>query len=496
LAAVVWIGAAGLIGCTTTEPVARVPALTVVADRSEDMRSRVLAVSEARAEAGDDAEMLGATQRVFRDIAWTQGEPPRLRVAVLHSMMNDPDAGVVREARETAKLLLPREQAREVVAYLSGVAADRGWDEFVPALIRSYARSMAGVDDAQRWERVAITRLAPGKPVEQTVFEVFLRPPAMASTYGIDWEQRCRADAWDLLARIDQDGATRMKLMAQAGDGAQGTSGDEAVALIRRCVRELHAIPLTGEELRWVTSLAEGADVKNARWWAEAASAIAGLTDKGPLSVRHAEAIRWASQAQPAWLLASREDLLGELRGLLKGKDHNARSAEAREYRVADSLSAWESKLRWGDVLTMLVVLRALPDVGPVLAAQAQMDRKDTSTEYGGVLTQREGVSEKVWVATLYPPRPGQRQGDQRFIASDDMVKASDRALAHYHFHAQRVRNSEYAGPSPGDLAYAARSGRACLVLTSIGDGVLGVDYYQPDGVVVDLGSMAVGFQP
>lgn len=95
--------------------------------------------------------------------------------------------------------------------------------------------------------------------------------------------------------------------------------------------------------------------------------------------------------------------------------------------------------------------------------------------------------------AVLYAPRPGQRMGDERFVASDDMLAASDCAIAHYHFHAQRVRNKEYAGPSGGDLQYAARYGRSCLVLTSVGEGVLGVDYYQPNGVVIDLGEIRAG---
>jgi hypothetical protein len=120
------------------------------------------------------------------------------------------------------------------------------------------------------------------------------------------------------------------------------------------------------------------------------------------------------------------------------------------------------------------------------------MDRRDTTTEYGGMLAAR-GLDQEWAVPTLFPPRPGQREGDNKFIASDDMIRSSDRSLAHYHFHAQEERNAAYAGPSPGDLIYAARQGRNCLVLTSLGEGEMGVDYYQPDGIVVDLGRIRVG---
>jgi hypothetical protein len=40
------------------------------------------------------------------------------------------------------------------------------------------------------------------------------------------------------------------------------------------------------------------------------------------------------------------------------------------------------------------------------------------------------------------------------------------------------------------DLAYAARQGRSCLVLTSVSSRAINVDYYQPDGVVIDLGTI------
>ena len=70
------------------------------------------------------------------------------------------------------------------------------------------------------------------------------------------------------------------------------------------------------------------------------------------------------------------------------------------------------------------------------------------------------------------------------------MIEQGDRSLAHYHFHAQEPRNSSYAGPSPADLAYAARLGRTCLVFTSVGSDTLNADLYQPDGVVLDLGEL------
>ena len=38
------------------------------------------------------------------------------------------------------------------------------------------------------------------------------------------------------------------------------------------------------------------------------------------------------------------------------------------------------------------------------------------------------------------------------------------------------------------DVQYAARSGRTCLVITTVGKQRLNFDVYTPDGVVIDLG--------
>lgn len=487
----VWAGCAS--GCSSGAPTTSGSPLTDVMNRELDVPTRVASVEPARSLAGVDPVAVAATQKSFRDIAWAAKEHPALRKQVLASMLNDPDAEVAAAARETVKLLLPRETSREVVVYLSQTAGERGWTDFVPPLIRSLSRPLAGVEEAERAERKAIEALSPGKTVEEVVFGVFLDPPDLAPTYGMDWALRFRADAWDLLARLDASGAMRTRLLA----GASG--GDATVATIRRCVADLRAMPITGDELKWVTSLQSAEAKKNAAWWGEAASAIARGEAMGPLGVRHAEAIRWASRHQPSWQRASREELVGVLRGRLKGRLVHQRRIESPEARVTETLDEWGDRLRWGDLIALLVIDEAVrqPGVADALVAQAGMDRRDETTEYGGAMifaevAERapEGLAGDRVLAVLFPPRPGQRQGDQKFIASEDMIRASDRAVAHYHFHAQEERNQAYAGPSTGDLVYAARSGRTCVVFTSIGERELAVDVYQPDGIVIDLGSI------
>lgn len=464
--------------------------LADVRNAEAGLKFRISQVDPARARAGSDPALLNATVRTFKDIAWSPAESREMRMAVITSLLNDPDPKVVEDARGMARLMLPREQDRAVVVLLSKTAAERGWTDFIPSLIRSYSRVIAGVEDKTRAESLALTDLSGGRPVHEVVFEVFLNPPQMPESYGLDWAQRFRADAWDLLGRLDADGQMRMKMLTDAQTGA---AGDEVVTNIRRCMRELRAIPITGDELNWLRSLCNPANAANAAWWSEASSAIAKVADKGPFQMRHAEVIRWASVHRPQWYNAPREQLLAELTARLDGRDRTERTTGAST-KIREDLAFWAPGLRWGDLLSILVIddILAQPHVLSAIFDQSGMDQKDKSTEYGGLLTfaARPGTLDELRTAkaAFYPPRPGQRQGDEKFIASDAMIAASDKVVAHYHFHVQERMNGAYAGPSEGDLVYAARYGRACVVFTSLDAKALNADYYQPDGKVIDLG--------
>jgi hypothetical protein len=502
--AAVWGSAAVLGACSSGKPPQ--DPLVVVGSRGEVAHARLEALKELRAEAPTDAVRRTATQRVYRDVAWTYGEPVGLRMAVLDAMITDPDPKSVDQAHETIKLMLPRERSLDVVAYLCRAAVDKGWTDCIPSLIRSYSRLPSQVgwvgvnEEKSRPERGAIEALSAGKPVDRVVFDAFLKPPDLAETYGLDWAQRFRADAWDLLARLDTDGSMRVQMLAEVPE----EGADQLIKDIRRCVRELRAMPLTGDELKWLISLSDPKKPGNAAWWAEAAKAIASVGEdgrRGVLHLRHAEAIRWTAVKHPQRLNATRQELLSELRAKIGRRTIHQRTAESGEYRVHETMDRWESRLRWGDLISLLAIDEAVrePGVASALLTQAELDRKDTTTEYGGALMLRSALpklSEAAskapgeFIAMLFPPRAGQRQGDEKFIASDDMVGASDLALAHYHLHVQKTRNDEFAGPSPGDLIYAARAGRSCVVLTQVGTDRLDIDYYQPDGVVIDLGEL------
>lgn len=480
------LGAAGCGGGSrTAEP-------PVAALRNTDLPESVRrdAVAAARKEAGSDPRAAAAARQALKDIVWTPTQPAALRVDAMRSLLNDyTDEASQQDARELGKLILPREQSREMVILLGQTAADRGWRDYVPSLVRAYARpSLRGVKEEERAERIALAQIRPGVPIEDVVLEEFLNPPAAPPSYGLDWAQRTRNDAWEVLSRIDKDGVVRRRALERA-DGARP---DPCIDAIRACIADLRAMPLTGDQLAWAMALVGDTSPAGREWWARAKAAIA-QAPADALELRHAEAIRWAAANRPSWYRASRDDLLSELRARLDTRTRTERSAESSADRVPERLARWEKDLGWADLLTVLVVDDALRDPGVVAAMfrQIDLDRKDTTTEYGGLLTFGTGAG--VPAAVLYPPRPGQRRGDDQFVASDDMIASGGRSIAHYHFHVQHRRAAEYAGPSPADLDYARRYGRSCVVLTALGDGVLGVDFYQPDGVVLDLGEVRAG---
>lgn len=485
-----------VVGCSTYSP-SEEP-LVDVSNRALAGKARVQAIDAARERVAADPGRTATTQRVLKDVAWTASEPTTVRMAAIGALLDDPSEAVRADAKEMVKLLLPRERSLAVVIYLSEVAKARRWTDAIPALIRSYSRSVeslgwtGGIRDADRPERDAIIALSEGRAIEEVVFGVFLKPPAVQDTLGADWEARLRSDAWDLLARLDRDGTQRRRMV-----GAVPPGEAEIVEQIRRCVRDLRAMPLTGDELRWLSRLLDAKKTGNAEWWSQAAAAIATLPPEVQLSMRHAEPVRWASVAHKEWLGASKEELLGVLRARLEKRRIWERNVEQARYRVRERLDHWAPTMEWADVLALLIADEVVhePGVLKAITAQAELDRNDQTTEYGGAILRKNvglgTIPREEWVAMLFPPRPGQRQGDERFVASDDMLNASDAALLHYHMHVQKERNEQYAGPSPGDLIYAARFGRSCVVFTSVGKGGrMNVDYYQPDGVVVDLGEV------
>ena len=183
-----------------------------------------------------------------------------------------------------------------------------------------------------------------------------------------------------------------------------------------------------------------------------------------------------------AALLEGVSEAIGPRRGVWRSR---ARGAGPE----GEALDGWRDELVWGDALLLRIAAglteTADVEVRRAIAELGDRDMQDTTTEHGGVLDADDAGR---LVMYHYPPRPRDRVSDRRMVASSALIEAGTTALFHFHLHAQRYENTPYAGPSAGDFAYARSHGRSCIVLTFIDENTLNVDYYQPNGAVIDLG--------
>jgi len=470
-----------LTGCAAGEPAAqraeRDP-IGALADPDAPVQARVAAVSHlaAMGRSGElDADL---TRETLKRAAWGRANRAPVRTAAIDELLTDERDDTLR----MLSLMLPTENDWGVIRHVCDMAVSTDAVELIPALVRSWSRPVQRPADAERPERAALLALRPEQPVERTVFTVFATPHDPEDQFG----ERTRRDAWALLCRIDPDGASTSQYVAQAPDAAD----DPLMADLQRAARDLGAVPLTTEQLQWVEHLREP---EHARFWSDAAAVIGALGEhqREGLELRHAAGVLWASQHRPEWLDTTREELLSVMNDHLSGRRFVARTAGYPDRMAAprETIDQWRDELVWGDALLLCLAHEAVRHEPVVreLFEQADHDRRDTSTEHGGVL---DAANNDGFVTLSYPPRPAQRIGDNRFIASPELLKAGAAALFHYHFHAQSVSNAEYAGPGAGDLEYAQRFGRSCIVLTFLSADTLGVDYYQPDGARIDLGAI------
>lgn len=452
-------------------------------------RERAIQQSWADAQSGKLDRI--AVREDLKTVAWSRHWILSHRLAALNCLLSDTEPKGAADTRDMVRLMLPREQEPAITAILAKTAAEREWKETVPALVRSLSQPLNGVSDRDRPEAAAIAKLNPGPPLERVVYDVFLNPPEEGGS--IVSSDKVRSDAWNLLARLDTNGSIRTKFL-EGDDGKSGPTDD-----IRAGLRDLHVIPVTGEELEWLFALRSGKSDDHRRWWDETSRAVATLdvARVGTLQMRHLEPVRWAWVHHTDWLAADRATLLSELTNRFKGRKVFRRSTDANErFRPPpERLEDWKNKLPWGDLLSVLVVDEALkhPDLASSIFAQVDMDRDDETSEYGGLLRTGQESDHALppgFTAVLFPPRPGARKGDKEFVTSSDMLLQGDHALAHYHFHVQNRNNGSFAGPSSNDLLYAARYGRTCIVFTSVASNILDADLYTPDGAVLDLGEV------
>ena len=462
-------------------------------------RDRIAAAEQAWAEVLAGTRVRERTRQALKNLAWSTATSPELRYTSLDLLMSDTSPEGDADSARMARLILPTEPDRQAVRIILQHAIRAKWQGLMPAIIRSYARVTPGYPDEERMERKAIEAFYPGQPIESVVFNVFLDPLQGASNREersiLRVADRTRDDAWGLLSRLDKDGSARVQLLNSGvalSTSDQGTQ--QTLADLSACWNDFGVLPNQALEISWLRQLRHSEDddwaAKNTIWWDQSRAAVSRLrgNQKQDLELRHIEPIRWASIVHPDWMNTTREQLLEMLNERLRARTLIKRKSAKGEQPRLERVSDWESKLTWADLLTILAVDEAIQEPGVIekVYIQRALDKKDRKTEYGGILDAEDETG--THRAILFRPRARDRVSDERFVASEDMMRFSDRALAHYHFHANERNNEKYAGPSYADFINAETSGRTSVVITSIKEDELNVDLYQPDGVVIDLG--------
>ena len=473
----------GFLLLTAATGFGRGPDLSVMNDAKAHTDARIKAI-RATWDAVRDGETSAADAReMLKRVAWSRGTYFKVRGAAIEALLDDEPN--IADTRNMLRLMLPTETQWEVIEQIANTAGAGGWTELAPALVRSWSRPVLEPPDDQRPERKALEKMFPERSPEESVFMVF-----SGAIEGSDiLKERDRLDAYALLRRVDTSGERTRALLA--GDAVD--TNDELVLALRAGARELRAVPDTGEQLDWLRRLRAPA---NQVFWTEASAALAQLRDDqtAGLGLRHAAIVRWTAANRPQWMSASRDGLYEEVKGMLAKTRKHPRVHDSMSGDAKEMLRDWQKELCWGDLLTLRVALDVLgaPAIASSCFHQADKDLLDRSTEHGGLITDSGGGV----AAVSFLPRASQRAGDMTFVAPNDMIEGGDTALFHYHFHANRHTNSEYAGPSKGDIETARSLGRASLVMTFVRKDALNVDYYQGDGIRVDLGEIVRAAAP
>ncbi|HWB19829.1 MAG TPA: hypothetical protein VG711_05985 [Phycisphaerales bacterium] len=415
----------------------------------------------------DDPEYIKLLQSLIMKWGYTQD----IRIEAVNRLESRDLEGFKRTLRQD----IPRLEVYTWLQWLCQHIAEKGWVELSPALVSSWARPMADMkDELKRPEYLALAKMHGEDHVVDIVFDLF-KDSTKASDAGL--RMRC----WDLLHRLGQ----RDRLIALLNNSQVGA--DDALLIdLRACAHDLGILPMRREEVLWIRKLREP---KRELFWKRASEAVRALTDerRESIELRDLGIVVSAYAHEPDLLQKTKEELYDQLSSEISDQKHYMTASDTGGGGVGgrQRLSDVRNTVKWDDLSAMIIARRALdvPEVVDHLFDYADRDQKDQSTEYGGIID----LDEKGRFEVLeFPPKL--RDNDRKFNPTQEMLDAGYTAAFHFHFHAQRPRNEEYAGPGLGDLTMAENLRMNCLVMTFVNKDTLNVDYYRYAGLVVDLG--------
>jgi hypothetical protein len=413
-------------------------------------------------------------QEIMQRMLWVPGYTNDARMAALARLWSVDRDGTIRTIRQRLPRLDNSTWLEEICKWI----ANENVTELHEALISSWASKAIFIKtEEQRPEYISLKKMYSDDDIADLIFDSMLSQKK-------SWKQGYRTRCWDLLHRLEQ----RDRLVAFIEENTFD-SDDFFFIDLQKAKRDLGIVPFCREEILWIRELAKP---EYSDFWNESVAALGSLDAERRANVEMRDvpiAVSLARHGGDDAFTRSIPQMVRRISIAIEGGKHYTETEGGGAYDPkSEMLRTYQDELTWGDAVALEMALTALavPQVRSHLFDYATRDLEDETTEYGGVIAlDKKGRFE------ILEFEPKVRHHDRRFNASQDMFDAAYTALFHFHFHAQKFRNGDHAGPGLGDKNYATNTRANCLVFTFVDKDTLNVDYYRRGSVVIDLGTIS-----
>ena len=407
-----------------------------------------------------DAKRLATLERML----FERGHSEAMQIYAMDQIVAADRARAVRSLAS----YLPKLPEGPVLDHACALCVELKDEQLLGALIKSLGREQRGEALEGRAEAKAIEKLT-GRPLERGLVREFQT--------GMDIPTRLAA--LGMLRQIQGDDSTKMIALVVADQRVE----DEFEKDVKWGVAMFGMLPANRTEVDWLHELQEKKHEALVRAAKQRHELLKNELD-------YVFALRFVpvlARTDDAAIKMNRQQLMEDLQSRLSRLEHVKR--EPLYQKAADdldeSLEAHPMKLTRGDLLAMRLILHDLEHGTMVATAMQQglADRADTTTEHGGLL-----LIDAHGTLALQPYPAIIKNSDFQYTGSDELTRDLPGALAQYHYHFQKPFNDAIAGPGVGDLSYAKNARCSGVVFTSVKGDRVDVDYFTPEGAVVDLG--------
>ena len=430
-------------------------AIVQMLDSDTSADRRTWALHEARRIGFDHPERVAALKTLVHERRFRDEDRC---LAVDHLIEADPDA-----ARQWLDAHMPQWRRHAVIDHVLGQAAERRWRSMSGSILRLYSRPSKRHKENDRPEGKALTRLYAGRCLDQILQEALegrlhVPPPA-------------RVAAWAVFCRRRPEQADQRRFLSRM------RSESEPLPTLRTCLRQMNLLPTHPAEVDRAYRLR----LEHPGIWKRMQQAVEALNDRQRKGLRlaHLPTVLAVFESNRSWLGLDRQEHRRLLDEQLAGAEHHHRNPET-PHRLDDRISG----LCWADLISVRLLREVVfnPRHRRYWFHQADADLSETDTERGGL----------VWAEPRGPRQhpPRRRIGDHRYLPPVRLHAEASLSLAHYHLHAQRLRNGFLAGPGPGDFDWIESQQLIGLTLCRIDRHRLNVDWYRAGNLQIDLGTL------